>query len=204
MRLYARFWDSLDKGDQMPVSRTLLVVFISLLIFPAVVNDAMGVLFDFEDAEYPGGPEIIEAYMEDVYGSDITVTHAVVGDGLLPGLLGPDHYIQVGPAFGQYEMSISFHEVQIVAVEFDWAVECNNFYAYADGELFFSYEGCPSWTQGTAGPFLFDEPIETLTFSNSGLWEIEVDNLNVTPVPEPAVVCLVGLAGLLLLRTRRS
>lgn len=176
---------------------------LSLLVAAAVFVQnaaAVPVLFDFEDLSWAGGPPVIEAYMEDVYGSDITVTGGIVGNGIIPGALGDDHYIQAGPDYGTSWFAFSFNEVPITAVSFDWAVELNAFHAFADDVEFFS-EGWGWWSSGNSGTISFGSPVTTLKFTDSNVWEIEVDNLAVTPLPEPATVSMLGGGGALMTLT---
>jgi len=126
---------------------TAILVISAIVILLTSNYTEAAILFDFEDAPYPGTSADIEVYMENVYGSDITVTNPIVGDGPLAGVLGPDHYIQVGPECGIYEMIISFEQVPITAVEFDWGIEQNYFNAYADDVLFFNYQD-GDWVSG--------------------------------------------------------
>ena len=185
-------------------------IVIALAVVFAMSTTASAILFDFEGAPYAGGAAAIEAYMEGIYGSDITVTHGIVGDGYLNGPLGPDHYIQAGPSWGTHWFSISFNDVPITSVSFDWAVrpgwpDKEAFKAYADNNLIFSIGAQKKWASGNTGTINFASlglpPVTTLKFTDSWTGEIEVDNLNVTPVPEPATLFLlgsglIGLAGL--------
>ena len=162
------------------------------------------ITFDFEGVPFPAGPASIEAYMESIYNSDITVDNARVGDGIFAGPLGPDNYIQ-DAGFGEHWFSISFNEVPIISASFDWAVQLDSFYAEADGVEIFS-AGWDLWDYGNSGTINFASPVTTLMFSNSGLGEIEVDNLTVKPIPVPGAILLggigVGIVGWL--RRRRS
>lgn len=188
------------------ITRTWLLTIVTLAVF---ANNAMAaaVLFDFDVLPYLSDSTAIEAYMEDLYGSDITVTRGIVGNGVIPGILGPDHYIQTFPILGSRWFSFSFNEVPITSVSFDWGVEASAFYAYADDTEIFRHK-YSFWSSGTTETFFFDTSVTTLKFSGSCLrFEFEVDNLTVTPVPEPApepaTIALLGLGALVLLRNRR-
>lgn len=180
----------------------------------AVPVELEDVKFDFDGAPYRGGAAEIEAYMEGLYPSyDITVVGGIVGNGCFGGPLGQDegkdhdHYIQAGPSCGTYWFSFSFG-IPITSVSFDWGVRFNAFHAFADDVEIFSSDGWKFWTWGNSGIINLLEVnpngVTTLRFSDSFLGEIEVDNLVVTPTPEPATVALLGLGGLVLVRKRRA
>jgi hypothetical protein len=194
--------------------RKIVYILLSVIVVLAVLantSKATLVKFDFDALPYLGGPPAIETYMENIYGSDITVTHGIVGDIVLPGVLGPDHYIQTFPLLGSRWFSFSFNEIPITSVSFDWGVEASAFYAYADDTEIFNHE-FRLWSSGTTETFSFDTPVTTLKFEGSCLsFEIQIDNLTVTPfvnitdpIPEPATIALLGLGTIVLLRKRKA
>ena len=173
---------------------------------------AVPVTFDFDSTS--DGASAIETYMEGIYGSDITVTNATsYGSGLLPLVAlynyPSDRYIaDVGTlGGGVHGFSISFNAVQITSVSFDWARGLDPFYAEADGTPVFSDTGGLGGS-GFSGPLdlmiLVGHAVTTLEFHDSGTGAVGIDNLTVTPIPEPATICLLGLGALSLIRRKRS
>ena len=186
--------------------RTLVVLVASLSLIGSA--NAM-VLFNFDGVSYPGGPTKIETYMEGIYNSDITVKHAIVGDGVFHGPLwnyAGDHYIQNIPGVSHW-FSITFNQVPIVAMSFDWGVRKDNLHVYADGNLVFQ-SGWYNWKSGS-WTIQFSSPVSELKFTDGFLGEIEIDNLRVGAIPEPNTLLLfssglLGIGALGRLRRRKK
>jgi len=190
------------------VKWTLTIV--TLVVCTFVGNAAATICFKFNELSSGSGQAEIEAYMEGIYGSDITVLNTAVGDG--SGALGPDSYLQNKPSNGKQWLTISFNEVPITAVSFDWAMEGNLFQAFAayvgddDDDLEFveflkrhKHDG----SSGNMGMFYFDSPVKVLKFTDTHQGEIQLDNLCVKPIPEPATIALLGLGAALSFISRR-
>lgn len=169
-------------------------------------EEAVGVVvFDFEDAPCYGGAAEIECYMEGVCGSDMTVVGGAVSDALWPGgisgPLGCDNYVRSWGWCSSSGFSMCFEEAPITSVSFDFGLVFSSLYVYADGEEVFR-NGWRCWDSGNSGTIFFDSPVTTLRFSRGCFGEIEMDNLVVTVVPEPATVFMLGLGGLILRKRR--
>ena len=176
---------------------------------------AMPILFDFEDVQSPGSAADIEAYMEDIYGSDITVTDCIIGDDIAAS--GGELDLFVLPADPTLSFSISFEQVPITAVSFDYIAAPDTLILYADGvEVFIQASG---YSSGNSGNIHFDIPVTTLTFDSSFSVPV-IDNLIVTNlfetyqvrdtygqtaphVPEPATVMLLAAGGMMLFTRKK-
>ena len=167
-----------------------------------MVPTSEGAFFDFNDLPYPGHSSVIEEYMESAYGSDITVFNAIVGNGIVPGPLGPDHYIQSDLSTENDIFSISFESTPIISASFEWGSTANSFIALADGVEIFD----TGYVLYNSGFFSIDfaTPVYTLTFHDHGLGKVSIDNLTITAVPIPGTLILIsfGLLGLKRIRNR--
>ena len=191
------------------INLTIAMVTIALCAFVGKAT-AETICFDFDELASGSSSKTIESYMESVYGSDIKVKHAIADND--DGLLGPDSFIQNKPTSGQSWFSISFNELPITSVSFDWAVEDSTFQALAsfvsddedDEEFIDIFSENWKWrASGNSGTIYFDSPVKTLKFNGSVGGKIQIDNLCVNHLPEPATVCLLGLGGLIFLRKRK-
>ena len=187
-----------NKKVNRAAASVLLCVLAAATLFVQNISEG-AVVFDFDGVPNGGVAANIEAYMEGIYGSDLTV----VGGRAENDSSESDHYIQAGPSVEPYWVSFSFNNVnaRITAVSFDWAVENNSFHAYADDVEIFSGQW-DHWNWGNSGTISFQSPVTTLKFSDSGVGNIGVDNLTVVSVPEPTVFGIFSVGGWLIIRRR--
>lgn len=190
------------------------LIFIAVLAICMVGVAQANVTFNFDDVAVGASTAQIEAYMEGLYGSDITVDYASVGNDWAALGTGSDHYIYDSDS-GQHMFRISFNVVPITSVSFDWAREDDPFFAVADGAEgapFFKDEGGPGGgsNNGTLATYTFASPVTRLLFRDGGNGRIGIDNLTVTyttgVIPAPGAILLgsIGVALVGWLRRRRA
>jgi len=149
-----------------------------------------------------------EAYMEGIYMggvspfNDITVWASDKDTKIITNAapLGSDQWLQADNSGGPMTdaFKISFNNVPIISVTFDWAVLLNDFVAEADGTRFFldpEPEGHGNESRFGSTSYTFASPVEELYFHNGGAGWVGIDNLVVATVPIPAAV-LLGMLGM--------
>lgn len=152
--------------------------------------------FDFEGVNWGAGDEEIAVYMEDIYGSAISVEN-----GRIP-FLGGGFLRSKEPLkpWGENYFKISFDEAPISAVKFDWITVADHMWMEAGGEV---YNIAGGWGgSGSVDWIEFEECVTTLYFHDSCMGFVAVDNLCVKPypvIPAPGAMVLgslgVGLLG---------
>ena len=200
------------------MKKTIIVSVFIICIAGASQADMYDFVFSFDELSDGSDPGAIEAYMEGIYGSDITVSGGGGGPTISISTeyngLGSDEWIfNDGGGSGEDWITFSFNEAPIVSVSFDWVTRKNPFVAVADGMDFFDTGN--SGGQGisdTTETFSFADPVTTLLFHNSQSGWIGIDNLTIRtaqPIaahaPIPAA-CLLGALGLTLaaIKLRKS
>jgi hypothetical protein len=198
------------KGAKSMDQKCLIVTIVAALV--AVMGSSVSAdlyTFSFDSPSPANGSTALqtEAYMEDIYMhgvsslNDITVW-ASDRDGLIITNTTPlggdsDQWLQAdnigAPATDGFK--ISFNNVPIVSVSFDWAVDKNNFLAEADGKQFFLYTNPDNQAYSGSTSYTFASPVTELYFHAGGSGWVGIDNLVVAPVPIPAAV-LLGMLGL--------
>jgi hypothetical protein len=191
---------------------------VAFVVLAVGLSFAQTTCFDFDAAAYLGDQIVIENYMEGVSGWDIGVSGGLIGNGIIPGPAGGslgdhsnDHYVQSSVNIcGSDTFSFTFDR-DICEVSFQWGTRNNWFHAEGDGVEFFSGggSGLGRWYTGTTR-YAFATPVRTLTFHNSGLGEIEVDDLcvatdcsSVVPAPGAYVLGCIGVSVIGLLKRRK-
>jgi len=158
---------------------------------------ATTVLFDFEPLPYCSDATVIESYMESLYGSDITVTGAWAKTCFFSGPLGDDNYIFSSLCPANSSISISFNDQPIISASFDLGMILSSFTAFADDQEILG-ESWHCWYSDNSGTLHFDSPVTTLRFEDSCIGVIELDNLEVTTIPEPSTLLMLGLGAICL------
>jgi hypothetical protein len=205
------------------IKKVLLIIFLAAWL--GGTAQAGLVTFDFNSLEAGTSAEEIGSYMTELYDSPVTVLDATTNNTAGGYLDDSMHLIDVPDSYGNHRFTISFDEVPIRGLSFDWRRQQDEIHLDVEGvtttgknvsltDVFFDIS--PGSNGGSAsGPgewisfnnFLIDEEhsvyadvlVNKLIFHDSDKGFIEIDNLLVSPVPLPASILLgafaVGLAG---------
>lgn len=176
------------------MKRIFILLCLVALVF-GITGTASAILFDFDSLPVDSGDADIEVYMESIYGSDISVTGALIKND---GLLGPDNFLTAAGPEDQF--LITFLDRPIPSIAFDYGLEHHQLFMDADGTKLVDRR----WAEERIGygvrvfaDYGLDD-VSTLRFyGNTGRGRFMIDNLEIMhPTPEPATLLLVG-SGLL-------
>jgi len=178
------------------------------------------VTFDFEGATLVGtsteANQRVSDYMTGVYGSSVTGTDGWVINNALSGVdwLGNDGQWLRTRAEGAvpWDFEISFDTVPITSASGDFYVfvgtgadftitAYDSTYGDRETPIASALVTSQSWNSGTGADTFnlsFGSPVSLLVFSDGGYDDVAIDNLKVTPIPEPGTILLLGLGGLFL------
>ena len=177
---------------------------LAILLFPLPAFAEM-VHFDFDAIQSPAKKGIaapaIEAYMESLYGFDVSVslnTAVVRGRSItiansLHSLAGTaadgDAYLTAGKGKGLAGITIDFGDnpIESFSVDFQLFKKAKNFAIVADGVVVDQHSLSKAQRKkGLSGQTIlfFDEPVEKLQFVGSKKKSIGIDNLVINIAPE--------------------
>ncbi len=187
-----------------------------------------GVVFDFNGQ---AGSFNLSPYMTGVYGSQVTQTGGFGDNNTIinpnPGVIwngNPTDYLRLGnpltPPFDK-DFEISFDQVPITGLQvrgyvFDESRGPVDFQIFAYDSTYGNrenpnpsalvlhqvYNTLGNGVEIPVGPFVFSRNVSLIVISDMGRFDVGIDDLDVTPVPEPAAGALL-LAGLGLAAFRR-
>jgi len=176
--------------------KKIFALLCAITLVLTVAGTANAILFDFEDLDPGAGATEVSTYMTDIMNSygfagSVFATAPEVANGIAP--LGTDNFIQNMAPSEVHEFSFYF-EHPLSSVSFDWGVESDPFVFTADGVEVFS-EPYHLWESDNIEIVFADYglgPVSLLGFHDGYGGEIAMDNLEVTPTPEPATLLLLG------------
>jgi len=208
---------------------TLIGVFSTALLILITTGSRASVIFDYEGMGIgltDGAAGNISNYMTNLYGSQVTVTEALNWNNTLAGPdwnnpLNETNHLRLGVSFNDFE--ISFDNVPITSiimgfkvyvfddtgpVDFRIAAFNSNFMVDGGtrenpnpGALVFTRTFNPGSGQQLLlnSTLVFSEPVTLLVFTDSGTSDIGIDDLQVSPIPEPSTYLLfaIGILGII-------